>query len=73
MVNEDIGQSDDAFENDDAVENDAAVENDDDDPDRYRIRPRSSETTFGTGKIAPGQPDDVTLQGTGNSAPRKTT
>jgi hypothetical protein len=39
------------------------------DPDRYRLRPRSAETTFGTGQPRPDEPSDVTLQGTGNSAP----
>jgi hypothetical protein len=41
------------------------------DPDRRRVRPRSHETTFGTGGPRPGEPDDITLQGTGTSAPRK--
>jgi hypothetical protein len=41
------------------------------DPDRRRVRPHSHETTFGTGDPRPGEPDDVTLQGTGTSAPRK--
>jgi hypothetical protein len=42
------------------------------DPDRYRVRPHSSEATFGTGVPGPGEPSDVTLQGTGNSAPEET-
>jgi len=41
------------------------------DPDRRRVRPRTHETTFGTGDPLPGEPDDITLQGTGTSAPRK--
>jgi hypothetical protein len=47
----------------------ASADSDVADDDRYRLRPRSNETSFGTGKPAPGEPLDVTLQGTGNSAP----
>jgi hypothetical protein len=42
------------------------------DQDQYRIRPPSDEMTFGTGQARPGEPADVTLQGTGNSAPEAT-